>query len=81
MSNNTIKAQDALKDPKFIEALESMLKGYIDKQYADAGREFPSPSSLIPLKYESDDLNKAVARLRMGAQINAFCFDKYVANK
>lgn len=81
MLDNSIKAQDALKDPKFIEALESMLKGYIDKQFSSAGKGIPTPKKSIPLEYENSELNKAVARLRMGAQINAFCFDKYVANK
>ena len=38
MSNNPIKAQDALKDPEFIKALETMLKGYIDKQFASSGK-------------------------------------------
>lgn len=81
MLNNPIKAQDALKDPEFIKAMETMLKGYIDKQFASSGKEVPEPTRLIPLEYENAELNKAVARLRMGAQINAFCFDKYVANK
>ena len=44
-------------------------------------KEAPEPTRLIPLEYENAELKKAVARLRMGAQINAFCFDKYVANK
>ena len=76
-----MKATEALKDPEFIKRLETMLKGYIDKQFAEAGKEIPVPSKTIPLEYPNAELNKALARLRMGAQINAYCFDKFMENK
>ena len=72
-----MKAFELLKNPDFRESFEMMIKGYIDKQFRDANKPIPIPSSLIPLDYADKDLSRAVSRLKKGGEVALYCFDVY----
>lgn len=76
-----MSAYELLKDPVFLEHFDMLIKGYIDKQMIQSGKEAPIPSSLIPLDYNNENLSKAVSRMRKGGEIALFAHDVYLRKK
>lgn len=70
-----------LKQPEFTEKYEALIKGYVDKMFADANKKAPAPTTLNPLSYEDKKLNDAVSRLRKGGELFAYCSDKFNGGK
>lgn len=66
-----------LEDPHFKEALDMMIKQYIDKQFKEDGRDAPIATSWTPLTYQNAELQKAVDRLRKGGEIALYAHDVY----
>lgn len=75
------KAKDLLNNPEFVEKLQMMHKGYIDKEYHDAGKQPPGPSSLIPLTYDDPKIQKGLIQLMQGAKNALYCYDQFLKEK
>lgn len=74
-----MKAFEQLQYPNFRELLDMTLKGFIDREFSNAGKNPPIPSSLTPLDYSHPELSKAVSRLRKGGEIALFAYDKHMS--
>ena len=75
MSN---QAKDLLNNPEFIEKLQMTHKGYIDSMYAKSGKQPPVPSSLIPLTYDDQKIQKGLNQLMQGAKNALYCYDQFM---
>ena len=73
-----MKASELLKDKHFIERLEMVHLGYINQMYANAGKQPPVPSSLIPLTYDDPKIQKGLNQLMQGAKNALYCYDQFV---
>ena len=73
-----MKARELLKDQNFKESLDMIMKGYIDSMYANAGKQPPVPSSLIPLTYDDPKIQKGLTQLMQGAKNALYCYDQFV---
>lgn len=73
-----MKASELLKDQNFIEKLQMTHKGYIDQMYANANKQPPVPSSLIPLTYDDPKIQKGLIQLMQGAKNALYCYDQFI---
>ena len=73
-----MQARELLKDQNFKESLDMIMKGYIDSMYANAGKQPPVPSSLIPLTYDDPKIQKGLTQLMQGAKNALYCYDQFV---
>lgn len=78
---DNMKATELLKEPKFKESLEMIMKGYIESMYAKAGEKPPIPSSLIPLTYDDAKVQKGLNQLMQGAKNALYAYDKFLEKK
>ena len=76
-----MKASELLKDKNFIERLEMVHLGYINQMYANAGKQPPIPSSLIPLTYDDPKIQKGLTQLMQGAKNALYCYDQFMKEK
>lgn len=76
-----MKASELLKDKHFIERLEMVHLGYINQMYANAGKQPPIPSSLIPLTYDDPKIQKGLIQLMQGAKNALYCYDQFLKEK
>lgn len=76
-----MKASELLKDQNFIEKLQMVHLGYINQMYANAGKQPPVPSSLIPLTYDDPKIQKGLTQLMQGAKNALYCYDQFVKEK
>lgn len=78
MSN---QAKDFLNNPEFVEKLQMVHKGYIDQMYANANKQPPVPSSLIPLTYDNPNIQKGLNQLMQGAKNALYCYDQFAGKQ
>lgn len=76
-----MKASELLKDKNFIERLEMVHLGYINQMYANAGKQPPIPSTLIPLTYDDPKIQKGLTQLMQGAKNALYCYDQFMKEK
>lgn len=73
-----MKAIDALKDERFRQYLDSLIKGFIDESMASVNKPIPTPKTENPLFYDNKELDRSVSRIKRGFDLFAPAYDIYV---